>query len=263
VQSPFNSHILTLMIMTQTIPCKPELPLVDAAAGRALDRDGYAILTGVLDAATRRSLNQRIAELVVAEGALAGIEVHQEAGTSRLANLVDKGACFRACLADPRVLACVDHVLAGDWRLSALNYRSALPGAGGQALHADWGGAVQAGDWQVCNSVWLLDDFSVHNGATRVVPGSHRWGSTPGEALPDPAARHPDEVVVEAPAGSVVVFNSHLWHGGTLNRSLLPRRALFAYFTRRNQPQQTDQRRSLSESTVATLTPAERWIADV
>lgn len=251
------------MIQTQTIPCKPELSPIDAAAGRALDRDGYAILTGVLDTVTRRSLNTRIAELVAAEGALAGIEVHQEAGTSRLANLVDKGACFRACLADPRVLACVDHVLAGDWRLSALNYRAALPGAGGQALHADWGGAVQPGDWQVCNSVWLLDDFSVHNGATRVVPGSHRWSRTPGEALPDPVARHPDEVVVEAPAGSVVVFNSHLWHGGTLNRSPLPRRALFAYFTRRNQPQQTDQRRSLSAATVATLTPAERWITDV
>lgn len=256
-------HIFMSMLLTTTHPCKPHLPLLDPAAAISLDRDGYAILTDVIDAATCRSLNQRIAEQVETEGSLAGIEVHQEAGTSRLANLVDKGACFRVCLADPEVLAYVDHVLAGDWRLSALNYRAALPGAGGQALHVDWNGAVREGDWQVCNSVWLLDDFTICNGATRVVPGSHRWGRMPGEALADPAARHPDEVVVEAPAGSVIVFNSHLWHGGTLNRSSLPRRALFAYFTRRNQPQQTDQRRNLSDATTATLTPAERWITDV
>jgi hypothetical protein len=255
-------RILTVMIQKNDIPCKPELPVVDAAAGAALDRGGFAILPGVLDPATRRRLCRRIDDLVAAEGERAGIEVHQEAGTSRLANLVDKGACFRACLGDGRVLACVDRVLSGDWRLSALNYRAALPGAGGQALHTDWGGAVAAGDWQVCNSVWLLDDFCVANGATRVVPGSHLWGRTPGEALPDTAARHPDEVVVEAPAGSVIVFNSHLWHGGTLNRTDRPRRALFAYFTRRGQPQQTDQRASLSEATIATLTPTERWIVD-
>lgn len=251
------------MLLTPSVPCKPHLPLLDPASATALDRDGYAILADVIDAATRGALIQRVAELVEAEGALAGIEVHQEAGTSRLANLVDKGACFRACLADPQVLACVDHVLAGDWRLSALNYRAALPGTGGQALHVDWNEAVREGDWQVCNSVWLLDDFTLCNGATRVVPGSHRWGRMPGEALPDPAARHPDEMVVTAPAGSVIVFNSHLWHGGTQNHSPLPRRALFTYFTRRRQPQQTDQRRSLSEATVATLTPAERWITDV
>lgn len=246
------------MIATLDVPCKPE-----ASAAGSLDRDGFVVLPGILSAPAIAGLNERIAQLVAAEGAQAGIEVHQEAGTSRLANLVDKGACFRACLAEPRVAACIDHVLAGDWRLSALNYRAALPGAGGQALHADWAGAVRAPDWQVCNSVWLLDDFTVHNGATRVVPGSHRWGRLPGEVMPDPSARHPDEVVVEAPAGSVIVFNSHLWHGGTRNRSPLPRRALFAYFTRRNQPQQTDQRRSLSPATIADLSPTERWIVDV
>lgn len=244
------------------LPCKPSLPDPDPVLAERLDRDGYVVIPGVLAAAEVASMRSRLAELHAAEGARAGVEVHQEAGTDRLANLVDKGACFRACLGEPRVLALVDRVLGGDWRLSAFNSRAAVPGAGRQGLHVDWHAPVAPGDWQVCNSIWLLDDFSVANGATRVVPGSHRWRRMPGEAMLDPSADHPGQVVVAAPAGSVVVFNSHLWHGGTLNRSGESRRAVFAYFGRRGGPQQTDQRRMLSPATVAGLTPAERWVVD-
>ena len=75
-------------------------------------------------------------------------------------------------------------------------------------------------------TAWVaLSDATVQAGCMQMLPGSHRWGRVPGEAMPDPAATHPDEIVVEAPAGSVIVFNSHLWHGGTRNRSPLPRRA--------------------------------------
>jgi ectoine hydroxylase-related dioxygenase (phytanoyl-CoA dioxygenase family) len=69
-------------------------------------------------------------------------------------------------------------------------------------------------------------------------------------------AAHPDEVLLLAPAGTVVVFNSHLWHGGTLNRSSLPRRAMHSYFTRRANGQQLDQKKYVRPETLARLTPA-------
>jgi ectoine hydroxylase-related dioxygenase (phytanoyl-CoA dioxygenase family) len=53
--------------------------------------------------------------------------------------------------------------------------------------------------------------------------------------LADPRAPHPDERLLLAPTGAVVVFNSHTWHGGTLNQSAHPRRAMHSYFCRRNQ----------------------------
>jgi ectoine hydroxylase-related dioxygenase (phytanoyl-CoA dioxygenase family) len=154
------------------------------------------------------------------------------------------------------------HVL-GEFKLSSLNSRAALPGQGHQDLHTDWGGSVPVGVYQVCNSIWLLDDFTVSNGATRVVPGSHRSGSVPRRAMPDPAAAHPDEVLITGMAGSVVVFNSHLWHGGTVNRSARPRRALHSYFTRRGNQQQLDQKKFLRPDTLARLGPAARFILDV
>jgi ectoine hydroxylase-related dioxygenase (phytanoyl-CoA dioxygenase family) len=161
------------------------------------------------------------------------------------------------------VLACVAHVLS-EFKLSSLNSRAALPGQGQQGLHADWGGPVPPAGYQVCNSIWLLDDFTAANGATRVVPGSHRLGVTAREALPNPAtAPYPGEVLLIAPAGTVVVFNSHLWHGGTLNRTDKPRRALHGYFTHRGNRQQLDQKKYIRPPTLAGLSPAARFILDV
>ena len=147
--------------------------------------------------------------------------------------------------------------------LHRLNFRAALPGHGRQPLHADFGGPVPPGGYQVCNSIWLLDDFTADNGATRVVPGSHRFGRPAREALPDPAAAHPNEVQLIAPAGTVVVFNSHLWHGGTRNDSGRPRRALHSCFTRRANGQQLDQKKYIRPETLARLSPAARLILDV
>jgi ectoine hydroxylase-related dioxygenase (phytanoyl-CoA dioxygenase family) len=72
----------------------------------------------------------------------------------------------------------------------------------------------------------MLDAFTARNGATRVVPGSHRASGPLQKSIRDPAANHPRQELVTAPAGSVLVFNGHLWHSGTRNESDGPRRAL-------------------------------------
>jgi ectoine hydroxylase-related dioxygenase (phytanoyl-CoA dioxygenase family) len=148
-------------------------------------------------------------------------------------------------------------------KLSSLNSRAALPGQGLQGLHADWIGAVAPGQYQVCNSIWLLDDFTSENGSTRVVPGTHRSGKIPSQVMADPIASHADEQLVLAPAGTVVVFNSHTWHGGTLNRTNSPRRAIHSYWTRRDQPQQLNQRQFLSAETQRSLSPSIRYLLDI
>src|SRR5215469_14778515 len=77
----------------------------DPAARERLDRDGYAPLAGVLPGAQVAAMRTRLAGLLAAEGARAGMEVHQEDGTDRLADLVNKDPMFRVCFTDPRVLA--------------------------------------------------------------------------------------------------------------------------------------------------------------
>jgi Phytanoyl-CoA dioxygenase (PhyH) len=225
-----------------------------------LDHNGFLPLSGILTLDQLDSLRARVDELLQAEGDQAGMEFSQEPGTERLSDLVNKGAVFDICFTHPRVLAGIAQVLDADFKLSSLNYRSALPGQGHQALHTDWSEPVPAGQFRVCNSIWLLDDFTAENGPTRVVPGSHQRGVLPKDEMPDPAAPHPDEATLRAPAGTVVIFNSHLWHGGTMNRTAVRRRALHAYFCRRSERQQVDQQRFARAETRARLSPAARYV---
>lgn len=229
-----------------------------------LDRDGYLPLTGILSPQQVAAFRERLAVLSAEEGNQAGKEVHQEAGTDRLSDLVNKDPLFEICFTHPRLLAGIAHVLGGDLKLSSLNSRAALPGQGLQELHADWGAAVPpGGPYQVCNSIWLLDDFTAQNGATRVVAGSHRSGKMPRDEMADPSAPHPQETMLLAPAGTVVIFNSHTWHGGTLNRTDRPRGAMHSYFCRRDQAQQLNQRKFARPETLARLSDAAKWILDV
>ena len=229
----------------------------------ALDRDGFLRLDAVLNAAQVSAMTARLDALVAEEGDRAGTEVHQEAGTDRLSDLVNKDPMFEVCFTHPRVLAGIAHVLKGNLKLSSLNARVALPGQGLQALHADWAGAVTPGDFYVCNSIWLLDDFTPTNGPTRVVPGTHNSGRTPKQDRAVSTAAHPDEVRVLAPAGTVVILNSHVWHGGTLNIGTSRRRALHSYFCRRDQQQQLDQRKYARPAVMARLSAAARTVLDV
>jgi ectoine hydroxylase-related dioxygenase (phytanoyl-CoA dioxygenase family) len=133
---------------------------------------------------------------------------------------------------------------------------SGSPARGHRCDRAEGGPVIDPAAFQVRNPIWLLDDFTADNDATRVVPGSHLSGRSPSDVLADRRDYNPGEVLLLAPAGTVVVFNSHLWHGGTLNRSSRPRRALHAYFTRRGNGQQLDQRKYARPESLARLGPA-------
>ncbi|WP_162342280.1 phytanoyl-CoA dioxygenase family protein [Cyclobacterium salsum] len=232
--------------------------LLSKAEKEFLQTEGYLNLGKLLTDETVAVLRAKIQELLEEEGDRAGIELMQspnirhpkEPGSERLGDLVNKGAAFDLFYTHPKVLAAISWVLGTSFKLSSLNFRSALPGAGLQKLHVDWPEAVKNGDFQVCNSIWLLDDFHQENGATRVVPGTHLKSTLPQEEMDNAMDSHPDEIVIEAPAGSVIVFNSHTWHGGTNNQTSSARRAIHSYFCRRDQVQQTNQRQYIRPATL-------------
>ena len=236
-----------------------------------LDENGYLVLGNILTREQVDSINSKLAKLLLLEGEDAGFELAEskyirhpkEQGADRLADLVNKDPVFDIFYTHPRVLAGLAHVLGTEIKLSSLNYRAAKPGAGLQKLHADWHEPVNPGDYKVCNSIWLLDDFSPANGATRIVPGTQIGGKLPQDVLEDPWKPHPDEIILTAPAGTVAIFNSHTWHGGTTNHSSSDRRAVHSYFCRRDQPQQIDQLRYIRPETRGRLNEAAQWVLGV
>jgi hypothetical protein len=230
-----------------------------AIALRELDERGFTRLEGVVAPERRERLVGRIDGLFAEEGEHAGSEFRPEPGAPRLANLADKGDVFVECALEPGVLELVGHVLGPRFKLSSLNARSALPGdAAAQPLHCDMGALPDSKGFWVCNALFMLDDFTVENGSLRAVPGSHRSGRLPAEALADPRGPHPDEVLVTGRAGDVVVMNAHLWHAGTANRSSRRRLALHSFYCRADKPQQQYQKRLLRPETAARLSPEAR-----
>ena len=204
-----------------------------------LNEQGFVKLDGAADPVTLHRLQQRVAELFAEEGAGSGREFKQEPGCRRLANLVDKGEVFQEVMAWPQILQYVRHILGPEFKLSSLNVRSVNPlSAEKQPLHADMGALPDERGYWVANVLWMLDDFTADNGALRVVPGSHRYGTLPQEALENPLAPHENEVLVTGTVGDIVILNAHAWHGGLPNSTHHPRTALHAFYCRRDKPQQ-------------------------
>lgn len=103
--------------------------------------------------------------------------------------------------------------------------------AGAQGLHADRPpGRVH--DFDGITVLWMLDDFIDANGATRVVPRSHRGAAAVPRHLAQPGFRHPDEVVVAGRPGDALVFDAHVWHSGRENTMGKRRRAVQMTATR-------------------------------
>ena len=240
-----------------------------------LDSRGYTILPNVIQPKWLNQLRQAFEDITATEGEKAGAEVNQVPGVRRLSDLVNKGEVFDPIYLHPTLLACVSHVLKQPFKLHSLNGHDPLPGQGQQELHSDrppvsltvskveskmTGPSIQ---YQVVNSMWMLDDLTPSNGATRVVPGSHLELRPIKDLVDDPEAPHPDEVLLCAPVGSVGVFNGSVWHSCTLNRSKQKRRVLHCAFILRDLKQQTDQQAYLRPDTEQRLLPLSRYILDV
>src|ERR1043165_8949499 len=142
--------------------------MLPADARLQLDEHGWLPLPGLMSPDLLAALRARIDELFAEEADRAGSEFKQEPGARRLANLVNKGRIFEDVILTAPVLECMAHVLGPLFKLSSLNARSANPHtADGQPLHADSGAIADDAGYFVCNSAWLLDDFTSENGATR------------------------------------------------------------------------------------------------
>lgn len=253
---------------SQTIPQQLinlgiKLPNTDEA--KQLDERGYVILPNILNHDQCDKLGVYLDELegqVPVEAELKNFQV--EAGATRFANLIDQGAIMDIIWSHPRVLGCVWHVINREFKVSSLNAREPKKGQGHQGLHADFGPRV-ANQFSnhVVNCLWILDNMTKENGATRFVPGSHKIIGKPGDYMKNTMDPHPDEIAVVAPKGAVVVYNAHSWHSGSTNHSGARRRVLHAFYTARENPQQQIQQKWLSQKTKERLDANRRWLLDV
>lgn len=199
---------------------------LNPAEKEALDMQGYLIVPGLLDKKWLEQLRSAFERLLKEHEEANGNHARQATGTRHVDGLGYQGELFERVYTHPKLLAAVRHILGDAFRFGGIHGRDPLPGFGQQGLHADAVPLKPQDPYQVVTSLWALDDFTLQNGATRLVPGTHlEWGLPP-KNMRQPGYDHPKQIRAVAPAGSAIIFNGHLWHSGTQNTSKGLRRAL-------------------------------------
>jgi ectoine hydroxylase-related dioxygenase (phytanoyl-CoA dioxygenase family) len=183
------------------------------AALRQIDEVGYVVLEDVIEPDLLDALADDLERLEHRLGARPATNAFEGTRTLRIYNLLAHGPSFQAIPVHPGVLPVVEGVLDPGLLVSSLSSIAIGPGETAQPVHADDQiiPLPKPHPATVCNTMWALTDFTEANGATRLVPGSHRRDHSP-DLRSDYAT-----VPAEMRRGSVLVWHGSLWHGGGAN----------------------------------------------
>lgn len=186
----------------------------------AIDRDGAIILSECVSDATVQAVKSELRPHFDAEGT-----GHQNSfngyDTLRLSQILARSRTSAELVVFSTLLAIFDAILLPNcinYQIGSVTAIEIWPGESSQVLHRDddiYPARVPGVEWQVSVN-WALDEFTAQNGATHVVPGSHRWPA-------DRTATEDEVVQAIMPKRSVLVYLGSVLHGGGANRSAGPR----------------------------------------
>ena len=185
---------------------------------------GYCLVEDGLSVEQNQLVYQRVMDQAEAEREL-GIAYLSEA-QQHVWSLVNKGDVFNRCMthdtdaiqAGLLIELLLDEMLGSGWHHLSYIANISFPGCHPQGMHQDQGlvGAYRFLDAPVLvNTVYVLQDVDEVNGGTLVIPASHRRyveGNGTFGKLPPP-------INLEAPAGTVMLMDGRVLHGGAVNRS--------------------------------------------
>lgn len=150
----------------------------------------------------------------------------------------------------------VDRFFDGPYVLHAINPLINFPGRKNYVnrIHKDIRVHTDAPVLQL-NMLVMVDDFTLDNGATHILSGSHRQASAPPDEV---FTRHAERIT--GTSGSITLFDSRTWHAAGMNTTSMPRSALTLSFSRPFMKPQLDYARFLGDAYGARLSPKMRQL---
>ncbi|KAH7144591.1 phytanoyl-CoA dioxygenase [Dactylonectria estremocensis] len=189
-----------------------------------VQKDGYVVIPNVF---TEAQALAAIAEIdrLHGDAPKVGRDAFDGFKTNRIFSLLGKTRVFDKFCLLPQVLALNEFFLDEDYLIYIMETIVINPGEKNQVLHHDDSVTrLPRPRPPVTAAIMVvLDDYTELNGATRIIPGSHKWGS-------DRLGEDHEAISAVCPRGSVVYFLGTTWHSGGANRSSKPRHAATIQF---------------------------------
>ncbi len=173
---------------------------------RRVGEDGYAVVPDFLDKETVDRLRRGIAPVFDAVASRMTDDYGQQ--TVHTHNLLAKTRAVDEILMDDRLLELIGALLGPDFQISGVAAMRPGPGDRRQRMHQDDGHypIPRPHPPLIVNTLIALDPFTAENGATEVVPGSHRRVDRVDQDEPT--------VTVAMPLGALLLWDGALWHRG-------------------------------------------------
>lgn len=231
---------------------------LSAGALRELREAGFVVVPGPVS-------SEGLARLVEAYDAAVACASAEDVGvgstTTRVNDFVNRGPEFDGLYVYAPILEACCRVIGRPFKLSALLARTVRPNVCAQKLHVDF--EREADGWPMVGFILMLDGFRADNGATRFVPGSHRWQSTPRDFPQDASEDYDGQTLACGPAGSVIIYNGSVWHGHAANRSGEPRRSIQGTYIRRDAAAAINQAARMRPETFARIGDLAKYLLAV
>lgn len=223
---------------------------------------GYAVVEGVLSSSfleTTRDAMYRTQEKLVHDIDTERLLRAGEIGVLRLMMKYDSH--FYEFLDIPELLTVIDNTVSDTAIMHLQNGfifpsdpQATMPATFQHSFHQDFP-RVLNGYVASINVMFAIDEFTEENGATRVVPRTHQKVPAPSQDF-----LRSNAIAIECAAGSMVVFDSTLWHAAGANISRKDRLAINHQFTRSWIKQQIDYVRALGADDVLAQKPRTRQL---
>lgn len=194
---------------------------------KILERDGCVVIDNLFSSDKREQINREMASHLVS--AEPGVDEFDGKATRRTGALVARSPGSRELIMDPTVLDVAGKALshAHTFQLHCTQVISIGPGSEAQPIHRDqWAFDMfpfPAGFDTTFATMWALTDFTEENGATRVIPGSHKFTNNKKFSVED-------TIPAEMSAGSVLLYSGSLYHGGGINISTEDRVGVIVHY---------------------------------
>src|SRR6266478_2231392 len=202
------------------------MPATSAIVDQLIDGPGFVLIPNLIDASEAAQARSRALEVAASPSATAFGRRNEKTRQQHVRGLLAHGEIFERLVQHPAVIEIAEAMLGDDMTLGAYSARILHPGAIEMGVHVDYPYWAMRGPFTLrpplmVQVIWMLQDFTEHNGATLVAPRSQLRCARPNR---EQFAR--EAIKITGAAGDAIISHGLLWHDTSQNRSEEPRVAV-------------------------------------